>query len=66
MGVLSEIEGYALCGPPFSQVAAERQRRRDAFLAALLQAVQASQADLHTTVRELQHISAGRCGALAC
>jgi hypothetical protein len=29
---LSGIEGSALCGPAFSQVAGERQRRRDAFL----------------------------------
>jgi hypothetical protein len=29
---LSGIEGSALCGPPFSQVALERQGRRDAFL----------------------------------
>jgi hypothetical protein len=28
---LSGIEGYALCGPAFSQVAAERQGPRDAF-----------------------------------
>src|SRR4029450_14157157 len=30
---LSGIEGSALCGPAFSQVAGERQGRRDAFLA---------------------------------
>jgi hypothetical protein len=28
---LSGIEGSALCGPTFSQVAGERQGRRDAF-----------------------------------
>jgi len=33
MSHLSGIEGSALCGPPFSQVAGERQGRRDAFLA---------------------------------
>src|SRR4029450_9715852 len=31
---LSGIEGSALCGPAFSQVAGERRGRRDAFLAA--------------------------------
>src|SRR5215213_9507474 len=30
---LSGIEGSALCAPAFSQVAGERQGRRDAFLA---------------------------------
>ncbi len=44
---LSGIEGSALCGPAFSQVAAERQGRRDAFLATLVQAAQASQAVVH-------------------
>jgi hypothetical protein len=31
MRVLSGIEGSALCGPAFSQVAGERQGPRDAF-----------------------------------
>jgi hypothetical protein len=39
---LSGIEGSALCGPAFPQVAGERQGRRDAFLAVSFQAVQAS------------------------
>jgi hypothetical protein len=43
---LSGIEGSALYGPAFPQVACERQRRRDAFLAASFQMVQASQAGL--------------------
>src|SRR4029453_15452010 len=43
---LSGIEGSALCGPAFSQVTAERQGRRDAFLATLFQAVQANQVTL--------------------
>ena len=43
---LSGIEGLALCGPPFSQVADERQGRRDAFLATSFQAVQANQVTL--------------------
>src|SRR5215216_5103120 len=43
---LSGIEGSALCGPAFPQVACERQGRRDAFLATSFQAVQASRAIL--------------------
>ena len=39
---LSGIEGSALCGPAFSQVTAERQGSRDAFLATSSQAVQAN------------------------
>jgi hypothetical protein len=31
MGVLSAIEGSALCGPAFSQVAGDRQGRSNAF-----------------------------------
>src|SRR5829696_7754982 len=46
---LSGIEGSALCGPPFPQVAAKRQGRRDAFLAASFQAVQASQTVLRAS-----------------
>jgi hypothetical protein len=38
---LSGIEGSALCGPAFPQVTAERQGRRDTFLATSFQAVQA-------------------------
>src|SRR5215207_11474063 len=49
MGGLSGIEGSALCGPAFSQVAAKRQGRRDAFLAASFQAVQASQTVLRAS-----------------
>jgi hypothetical protein len=63
---LSEIEGSALCGPAFSQVTTERQRRSYAFLATSFQAVQASQADLHTTVRELQHNLCRPLRSLAC
>jgi hypothetical protein len=40
---LSGIEGSALCGPAFPQVAGEREGRRDAFFAASFQAVRASQ-----------------------
>ena len=46
MGVLSGIEGSALCGAAFSQVARERQGPRDAFLATPFQAVQADQVTL--------------------
>ena len=46
MRVLSGIEGSALCEPAFSQVTAERQGRRDAFLATPFQAVQANQVTL--------------------
>jgi hypothetical protein len=42
----SEIDGSALCGPAFPQVAIERQGRRDAFLAASFQAAQARQMTL--------------------
>jgi hypothetical protein len=59
---LSAIEGSALCGPAFPQVVRDRQGRSYAFLATSFQAVQASQANPHY-LRELQHISAGRCGA---
>src|SRR5215216_4110481 len=38
---LSGIEGSALCAPAFSQVAGERQGRRDAFLATSFYTVQA-------------------------
>jgi hypothetical protein len=44
MGVLSAIEGSALCGPAFPQVVRDRQGRSYAFLATSFQAVQASQA----------------------
>jgi hypothetical protein len=37
---LSGIEGSALCGPPFSQVAHDRKGRRDAFLATSVSAGQ--------------------------
>jgi hypothetical protein len=46
MSHLSGIEGSALCGPPFPQVTAERQGRRDAFLATPFQAVQANKVTL--------------------
>src|SRR5215204_3394885 len=46
---LSGIEGSALCGPAFSQVAGERRGRRDAFLATSFQAVQASQTVLRAS-----------------
>jgi hypothetical protein len=44
---LSGIEGSALCGPPFSQVAGDRKGRRDAFLVDSFPTVQASQAGPH-------------------
>ena len=46
---LSGIEGSALCGPAFPQVARERQGRRNAFLATSFQAVQASQTVLRAS-----------------
>ena len=42
MSHLSGIEGSALCGPAFSQVARERQGRSNAFFVSLLHAVQAA------------------------
>src|SRR5215217_8046563 len=56
MGVLSGIEGSALCGPAFSQVAGDRKGRRDAFFAASFQTVQASQVGPHAH-QGLQHIA---------
>jgi hypothetical protein len=54
MGVLSGIEGSALCGPAFSQVTRECQWRGDAFLATLFQAVQANQGTL-PLIQKLQN-----------
>jgi hypothetical protein len=56
---LSGIEGSALCGPAFSQVAAERQGRRDAFLATLVPSG-AGKPGYATPRPELQN---GRAGA---
>jgi hypothetical protein len=49
---LSAIEGSPLCGPAFSQVAANRQGRSNAFLATPSQAVQAGKAIPYSLARE--------------
>ena len=48
---LSAIEGSALCGPAFSQVARDRKGRSNAFLATSFEAVQASWAILSPRLR---------------
>jgi len=54
MAALSAIEGSALCGPPFPQVTSDRQGRRDAFVATLVQAVQARRAVLRPSSDEMK------------
>src|SRR5215218_1088633 len=58
---LSGIEGSALCGSAFSQVAGERQGRRDAFLATSFQGVQAGQAGLRALARDFSGSLGRRC-----
>ena len=62
---LSGIEGSALCGAAFPQVARDRQGRRDAFLATSFQAVQAkpgcSMASSGSRIRaSIDRVSAGQ------